>query len=58
MALSGDELIDHCRRSLANYKVPRRVEFSDAELPKNGTGKILKRDLRQRFWGHQERAVG
>jgi long-chain acyl-CoA synthetase len=57
MTLSGDELIDHCRGSLANYKVPRRVEFSDAELPKNGTGKILKRVLRERFWGHQERAV-
>jgi acyl-CoA synthetase (AMP-forming)/AMP-acid ligase II len=57
LALSGDELIDHCRRSLANYKVPRRVEFSEAELPKNGTGKILKRVLRERFWGHQERAV-
>ena len=55
--LSGDELIDHCRRSLANYKVPRRVEFSDTELPKSGTGKILKRVLRERFWDHQERAV-
>jgi acyl-CoA synthetase (AMP-forming)/AMP-acid ligase II len=57
MALSGDELIDHCRGSLANYKVPRRVEFSDAELPKSGTGKILKRILRERFWDRQERAV-
>jgi acyl-CoA synthetase (AMP-forming)/AMP-acid ligase II len=56
-ALSADQLIDHCRRSLANYKVPRRVEFSDTELPKGGTGKILKRVLRERFWDHQERAV-
>jgi long-chain acyl-CoA synthetase len=56
-ALSGDELRDYCRRSLANYKVPRRVEFSDTELPKSGTGKILKRALRERFWGHRERAV-
>jgi long-chain acyl-CoA synthetase len=56
-ALSGDELIDHCRGSLANYKVPRRVEFSDTELPKSGTGKILKRALRERFWDHQERSV-
>ena len=55
--LNGDELIDHCRRSLANYKVPRRVEFSDTQLPKSGTGKILKRVLRERFWDHQERAV-
>ena len=56
-ALSADELIDHCRRSLANYKVPRRVEFSDTELPKSGTGKILRRVLRERFWDRQERAV-
>jgi acyl-CoA synthetase (AMP-forming)/AMP-acid ligase II len=57
MALSENELIAHCRRSLANYKVPRRVELSDTELPKSGTGKILKRILRERFWTDQQRAV-
>jgi long-chain acyl-CoA synthetase len=57
MSLSEDELIAHCRRSLANYKVPRRVELSDTELPKSGTGKILKRILRERFWLDQKRAV-
>jgi len=56
-ALSAEELIAHCRRSLANYKIPRRVEFSETELPKNGTGKILKRILRERFWVNQQRAV-
>ena len=55
--LSTDELIAYCRRSLANFKVPRRVEFSDTELPKSGSGKILKKVLRERFWTHQERAV-
>jgi long-chain acyl-CoA synthetase len=55
--LSADELIAYCRRSLANYKIPRRVEFSDTELPKSGSGKILKKVLRERFWIHQERAV-
>jgi len=55
--LSADELIAYCRRSLANYKVPRRVEFSDTELPKSGSGKILKKVLREHFWTHQERAV-
>jgi long-chain acyl-CoA synthetase len=58
LALSADELISFCRRSLANYKVPRRVEFSETELPKNGSGKILKRNLRERFWADQKRAVG
>src|SRR5262249_35094398 len=56
--LGADELVADCRRLLANYKVPRRVEFSESELPKSGSGKILKRTLRERFWAHQERAVG
>ena len=56
-ALSEAELIAHCRRSLANYKVPRRVDLSDTELPKSGSGKILKRILRERFWVDQKRAV-
>ncbi|HST12353.1 MAG TPA: long-chain fatty acid--CoA ligase [Terriglobales bacterium] len=55
--LSSDDLIAHCRRSLATYKIPRRVEFLETELPKNGSGKILKRVLRERFWANQERAV-
>jgi acyl-CoA synthetase (AMP-forming)/AMP-acid ligase II len=47
--LGAEDLIAYCRRSLANYKAPRRVEFSDVELPKSGSGKILKRMLRDRF---------
>jgi acyl-CoA synthetase (AMP-forming)/AMP-acid ligase II len=48
-ALRADELAVHCRQSLANYKIPRRIEFSESELPKTGSGKILKRILRQRY---------
>jgi acyl-CoA synthetase (AMP-forming)/AMP-acid ligase II len=55
--LSANDVMAYCRRSLANYKIPRRVEFSDTELPKSGSGKILKRILRERYWAHQERAV-
>jgi acyl-CoA synthetase (AMP-forming)/AMP-acid ligase II len=55
--LTADELVAHCRQSLATYKIPRRVEFLDAELPKSGSGKILKRLLRERYWAHEERAV-
>jgi long-chain acyl-CoA synthetase len=58
MVLSAHDLTSHCRQFLANYKIPRRVEFSDTELPKSGSGKILKRILRERFWAHEERAVG
>ena len=56
--LSTDDLIAHCRRFLANYKIPRHIEFSKTELPKSGSGKILKRLLRERFWVGQKRAVG
>ena len=55
--LSANDLMAYCRRSLANYKIPRRVEFLDTELPKSGSGKILKKILRERLWAHQERAV-
>jgi long-chain acyl-CoA synthetase len=55
--LSANDLMAYCRRSLANYKIPRRIEFLDTELPKSGSGKILKRILRERYWAHRERAV-
>jgi acyl-CoA synthetase (AMP-forming)/AMP-acid ligase II len=57
MTLTEEALILHCRQSLANYKVPRHVEFSQADLPKSGSGKVLKRLLRERFWAGAERAV-
>jgi acyl-CoA synthetase (AMP-forming)/AMP-acid ligase II len=55
--LTADELIAFCRRSLAKYKIPRTVEFSETELPKSGSGKILKRLLRDAAWERQERDV-
>jgi acyl-CoA synthetase (AMP-forming)/AMP-acid ligase II len=42
-----DELKDHVRANLARYKVPREIEFLD-ELPRNATGKVLKRELAER----------
>ena len=47
------ELLELCRSGLAHYKCPRSVEFLDS-LPKTGTGKILKRDLRKKYWQGQE----
>jgi fatty-acyl-CoA synthase len=44
---SADELIEHVRQKLADYKRPRRVLFVEA-LPRNPTGKVLKRELKQR----------
>ncbi|MBF6175343.1 long-chain-fatty-acid--CoA ligase [Nocardia blacklockiae] len=43
-----DDIIATCRDHLGGFQIPRRVEFLDA-LPKNVTGKILKRELRERF---------
>jgi fatty-acyl-CoA synthase len=45
--LSEDDVRDHVRANLARYKVPRDVVFLD-QLPRNATGKILKRELRAR----------
>jgi long-chain acyl-CoA synthetase len=58
MDLTMEALIRHCRQSLANYKVPRHVEFSETDLPKSGSGKILKRLLRERYWAGAQRSVG
>ncbi|HBB88895.1 MAG TPA: hypothetical protein DC047_14910 [Blastocatellia bacterium] len=58
LVVTGEELISRCRQSLANYKVPRHVEFSETDLPKSGSGKVLKRVLRQQFWAGAERSVG
>ncbi len=55
--LTAEELSTFCKKSLAHYKVPRRIEFSESELPKSGSGKILKRVLRENFWSHEERSV-
>jgi long-chain acyl-CoA synthetase len=55
--LNADDLAAHCRGLVAHYKVPRRIEFLKADLPKSGSGKILKRVLRESFWASQERAV-
>ena len=55
---SADELIEFCRSRLASYKVPRAIEIIDGELPKGGTGKILKKQLRERYWQGRERRIG
>src|SRR3954454_2860118 len=55
--LAAADLIAFCRQSLASYKIPRRIEFSDTDLPKGTSGKVLKRTLRERFWAHEQRAV-
>ncbi|HWZ20748.1 MAG TPA: long-chain-fatty-acid--CoA ligase [Ktedonobacteraceae bacterium] len=57
MQVTGDELIEHSRSLIAGYKVPHSVEFSQDTLPKSGAGKILKRDLRDKYWEGKSRNV-
>ena len=47
------KLIEHCRSRLAHYKCPRSVEFLQT-LPRTGTGKVLKRELRKKYWQGRE----
>jgi acyl-CoA synthetase (AMP-forming)/AMP-acid ligase II len=50
-AVTERDLVQHCRQQLAGYKVPRSVDFVD-ELPRNPSGKVLKRILREPYWPH------
>ena len=47
-ALSGEAVVAHCARHMAGFKTPKRVVFADS-LPKNPSGKLLKRELRERY---------
>jgi acyl-CoA synthetase (AMP-forming)/AMP-acid ligase II len=51
------DVIELCRANLAGYKKPRSVEFV-AELPKNAYGKVLKRELRDKYWAGHDRRIG
>ena len=55
-AVPPEELIEFARERLAHYKAPKSVDFVEA-LPRNPSGKILKRDLRKQYWSDEERQV-
>ena len=52
--IEPDELIAFCRERLAGYKVPRAIE-SIAQIPRNASGKVLKKDLREPYWRDVDR---
>jgi acyl-CoA synthetase (AMP-forming)/AMP-acid ligase II len=54
--LDADKLMEFCRERLAHYKCPRSVDVVEA-LPRNATGKILKRSLREPHWRDRDRNV-
>ena len=53
---SEEEIIDFCKEHLASYKKPRSVDFRGA-LPKTGSGKIKKGEIREDYWKGQERRI-
>jgi len=55
-SLTEAEIVEHCRTHLASYKKPQSVELLHA-LPKNAYGKILKRELRERYWTGRSRQI-
>ncbi len=52
-----ESVIDHCRKHIAGYKVPRSIEFRTEPFPMTGAGKIRKVELRAPYWKNQQRAI-
>ncbi|MBI5187578.1 MAG: hypothetical protein HZA07_00675 [Nitrospirae bacterium] len=48
--MNEEDIIRFCKKILSAYKCPKSVDFVDS-LPKSGSGKILKKVLRERHWG-------
>lgn len=50
------EIIDFCKNNMSSYKKPKTIEFIDS-LPKNSYGKVLKTELREKYWKDRDRKV-
>jgi acyl-CoA synthetase (AMP-forming)/AMP-acid ligase II len=55
--VTAEDLVAHCRTTLAGFKCPKRIEFVTA-LPRTATGKLQKFKLREQFWAGRGRRVG
>jgi acyl-CoA synthetase (AMP-forming)/AMP-acid ligase II len=56
--LKLEELEAFCQPHLPSYKIPRSIELIEGELPKGGSGKILKKNLREKYWQGKQRLIG
>ncbi len=56
MSATQEEIIAHSRTKIAGYKVPKSIDFTDV-LPRNPTGKLLKRELRKPYWEGKGRQI-
>ena len=52
-----DELIAFCKKKLAGYKCPKGIEFWES-IPTTPIGKILRKDVKKKFWEGQDRTIG
>ncbi len=57
MSCTDRELAAFAGQRIAKFKLPKRYEFRNEPLPKGGTGKVLKRELREQFWAGKDRRV-
>lgn len=55
--IDANAVVNFCRDRIAGYKIPRQFEFV-AALPRNGTGKVMKTELRKPYWSGRDRQVG
>ena len=56
-ATRDDDLLAFLKLRLGKFKLPRIIEISAEPLPKTGTGKIRKNELRERFWTGKDKRV-
>jgi len=55
-AVTEEQLINHCKKRLAGYKCPKKIEFW-GELPKTPVGKILRKDVKKHFWKGRDKSI-
>jgi acyl-CoA synthetase (AMP-forming)/AMP-acid ligase II len=55
--VTAEDVFDVCLRNIAGYKRPRSVDFVQ-QLPKTGSGKIKRQEIRQKYWAGEKRRVG
>jgi acyl-CoA synthetase (AMP-forming)/AMP-acid ligase II len=55
-AAEQQEIIDYCKHYLARYKAPKRIDFVD-NLPLSPVGKVLRREIKKKFWKEKERKI-
>ena len=53
---TADDIVQHCKGRLGGYKQPRSVDFA-AALPRNPSGKVLKKELREPYWKGRDRRI-